>query len=116
MAAMAATQTRRRADAVAGRLAVVAEPHRLLILRHLRRGDQYASRLARALGISPSLASHHLSALVEAGLVHRRRHGAFACFSADRDALRDLHDELGRLSGVVVPSDALAAAEQCQAE
>ncbi len=111
---MQPTLTRRRAVAVAEQLVVLAEPHRLLILRHLRRGDQYAGRLARALGISPSLASHHLAALVDSGLVTRRQHGPFACFAADREALGELHAELGLLMGAVVPPEALAAAEQCQ--
>ncbi|MBA2530351.1 MAG: helix-turn-helix transcriptional regulator [Euzebyales bacterium] len=111
---MAPTLTRRRAATVSEQLAVLAEPHRLLILRHLRRGDQYAGRLARALGISPSLASHHLAALVDSGLVTRRQSGAFACFSANREVLLQLHAELGRLMGAVVPTEALVTAEQCQ--
>lgn len=111
---MQPTLTHRRAATVSEQLAVLAEPHRLMILRHLRRGDQYTGRLARALGISASLASHHLTALVESGLVTRRQHGPFACFSANREALLALHDELGRLMGAVVPPEALAAAEQCE--
>ncbi len=111
---MQPTLTRRRAVTVSEQLAVLAEPHRLLILRHLRRGDQYAGRLAKALDISASLASHHLAALVESGLVTRRQRGPFACFSANRAALRELHTELGRLMGAVVPREAVAAAEQCE--
>jgi ArsR family transcriptional regulator len=111
---MRETATRRRAATVSEQLAVLAEPHRLLILRHLRRGDQYAGRLARVLGISPSLASHHLAALVDSGLVTRRQRGPFACFAANRDALVELHTELGRLMGALVPSEALAGAEQCE--
>lgn len=110
---MQETGTRRRTVALAAQLAVLAEPHRLLLLRHLRRGDQYAGRLARAVGISPSLASHHLAVLVDSGLVTRRQRGAFACYAADRAALRALHEELGWLSGAVVPPEALAAAEAC---
>lgn len=113
-AAAALSGTRRRAASVSDQLAVLAEPHRLLILRHLRRGDQYSGRLARALDISPSLASHHLMALVESGLVTRRQRGPFACFAANREALTALHAELGRLIGAVVPEEALAAAEPCQ--
>ncbi len=108
------TGTRRRAASVSDQLAVLAEPHRLMILRHLRRGDQYAGRLAETLGISPSLASHHLTALVESGLVTRRQRGAFACFSANRQVLVDLHEELGLLMGAVMPEEALAAAEPCE--
>lgn len=100
---------------MSNQLAVLAEPHRLLMLRHLRRGELYAGHLARAAGISPSLASHHLAALVDSGLVHRRQHGSYVCFSADAGALAALHAELGRLTGAVVPEQARAAAEQCRA-
>jgi DNA-binding transcriptional ArsR family regulator len=108
------TGTRRRAASVSEQLAVLAEPNRLMILRHLRRGDQYAGRLAQALGISASLASHHLAALVDSGLVDRRQRGAFVCFAANREALVTLHGELGLLMGAVVPDEARAVAEPCQ--
>jgi DNA-binding transcriptional ArsR family regulator len=108
------TGTRRRATSVSEQLAILAEPNRLLILRHLRRGDQYAGRLAQALDISASLASHHLTVLVESGLVTRRQRGAFACFSANREALVALHAEVGLLMGAIVPDEALAVAEQCR--
>lgn len=111
---MQPTGTRRRAASVSEQLSVLAEPNRLMILRHLRRGDQYAGRLAQALGISASLASHHLTALVESGLVTRRQRGAFACFSANREMLIELHGELGLLMGAVMPDEALVAAEPCQ--
>ncbi len=111
---MAVSATRRRADALADELAVLAEPHRLMILRHLRRGDQYAGRLAEALGISPSLTSHHLHALLAAGLITRRQQGAYACYTAERETLQHVHREFGRLVGAVVPEEALAAAEQCR--
>lgn len=111
---MQETATRRRAASLSAQLAVLAEPHRLLMLRHLRRGELYAGHLAQALGISPSLASHHLAALVESGLVRRRQHGSYVCFSADRERLVALHTELGRLTGAIVPQEALAAVEQCE--
>jgi DNA-binding transcriptional ArsR family regulator len=114
MIVVQATATQRRAEELSEQLAVLAEPHRLMMLRHLRRGDQYAGRLAEALGISAALASHHLGALVDAGLVTRRRRGPFVCFSANRADLEGLHDELGRLMGAVMPEDALAVAEPCQ--
>lgn len=111
---MQETGTRRRAASLSAQLAVLAEPHRLMMLRHLRRGELYAGHLAEALDISPSLASHHLAALVDSGLVHRRQHGSYVCFSADRERLEALHEELGRLTGAVVPPEARAAAEQCE--
>lgn len=93
--------TRTQADEVCADLHVVAEPHRLLILRNLRRGARPAGFLAEAVGISPSLASHHLSVLVEAGLVSRRVQGQFACYAVERDRLRELHTRLGAFAGAV---------------
>ncbi|CAN5182731.1 hypothetical protein BH20ACT8_BH20ACT8_14750 [soil metagenome] len=101
---------------VAERLQVIAEPHRLMILRHLRRGDQYAGRLAEALDISPSLASHHLTTLIAAGFVTREQKGPYACYSAKRDAIEAFHAEIGQLIGAIVPEDALEVAEVCDTE
>lgn len=92
--------TRAEAESISGELAVLAEPHRLLVLRHLRRGARSAGFLASALGISPSLASHHLGVLVDAGLVSRQAKGHFVCYSADHERVRALHRRLGRLAGL----------------
>lgn len=95
------TLTRQQAEQVSADLSVLAEPHRLLVLRHLRRGARSAGFLAAAIGMSPSLASHHLSVLLEAGLVTRRQKGHFVCYAADRERVRELHRRLGTLSGAV---------------
>ena len=92
-------QAQEQAERLSTTLAAVAEPHRLLILRQLRRGPRTAGYLARALGIAPSLASHHLSVLAEAGLVTRRRKGHFICYAANREAVKELYRRLGRLAG-----------------
>ena len=97
---MVSAVTRAEAVAVSDELAVLAEPHRLLALRHLRRGARSAGFLASALGISPSLASHHLGVLVDAGLVTRQAKGHFVCYSADHERVRELHGRLGRLAGL----------------
>lgn len=110
------SQSRQQAERLSSALAALAEPHRLLILRQLRRGPRSAGNLARALGIAPSLASHHLTALVDAGLVSRRRSGSFVCYTADTTRVRDLHDRLGVLAGATgAASDhaAQVAAEPC---
>ncbi len=46
---MVSAVTQKEASQLSDHLAVIAEPHRLLILRHLRRGPRSAGYLARAL-------------------------------------------------------------------
>ena len=113
---MVSTQAQEQAERLSTALAAVAEPHRLLILRQLRRGPRTAGYLARALGVAPSLASHHLTALVDAGLVTRRRAGSFVCYTAATARVRDLHKRLGVLAGATGPASedaARAAAGPC---
>ncbi len=107
---MVSAVTRTEAEQVGTVLGVLAEPHRLLVLRHLRRGARSAGFLASAIGMSPSLASHHLAVLVEAGLVTRRQEGAFVCYAADREQVRLLYRRLGRLAGAtgVAVAEAIA--------
>jgi ArsR family transcriptional regulator len=107
------TLTQRRVREVSELLTTIAEPHRLLILRHLRRGARSAGYLAHALRISPSLASHHLAALVDAGLITRRRRGPFVCYAADRDRVGMLHRQLGELAGALMPEEAWVATDPC---
>lgn len=113
---MVSIQARQQAERLSSGLTALAEPHRLLILRQLRRGPRTAGYLARALGIAPSLASHHLTALVEAGLVTRRRAGSFVCYTAETSRVRDLHHRLGVLAGATGPAGdqaAVAAVDPC---
>ena len=113
---MVSSQAKQQADRLSSGLTALAEPHRLLILRQLRRGPRTAGYLARALGIAPSLASHHLTALVEAGLVSRRRAGSFVCYTADTGRVRELHNRLGVLAGATGPASdhaALSAPDPC---
>ena len=106
---MVSTQAQAQAERLSSGLAALAEPHRLLILRQLRRGPRTAGYLSRALGIAPSLASHHLTALVDAGLVTRRRAGSFVCYTADTVKVRELHHRLGVLAGATGPAGDHAA-------
>ena len=113
---MVSTQAQQQAERLSTALAALAEPHRLLILRQLRRGPRTAGYLARALGIAPSLASHHLTALVDAGLVTRRRAGSVVCYTAQTARVRDLHERLGVLAGAPGPASdhaAKVAADPC---
>jgi DNA-binding transcriptional ArsR family regulator len=103
------TQAQQQAERLSSGLSALAEPHRLLILRQLRRGPRTAGYLAQAVGIAPSLASHHLMALVGAGLVTRRRTGSFVCYTAETARVRELHHRLGVLAGATGPASDHAA-------
>lgn len=96
---MVTALTRTEAEQLSQELGVLAEPHRLLVLRHLRRGARSAGFLAQAVGMEPSLASHHLAVLADAGLVTRRRKGHFICYAADRERVKEMYRRLGRLAG-----------------
>ncbi len=98
---MTSTLTLREVELLSSELSALAEPHRLLILRHLRRGRRTVGFLARACGMTQPLTSHHLSVLLEAGLVTRERRGSFTCYGADTTRVQDVHRRLGRLAGAV---------------
>ncbi len=62
-----------RADHVAGRLALVSNAKRLLILCELVKGERSVSSLQAAVGLSQSALSQHLARLREGGMVDTRR-------------------------------------------
>ena len=62
-----------RADHVAGRLALVANAKRLLILCELTKGERSVGALQQAVGLSQSALSQHLAKLREAAMVDTRR-------------------------------------------
>jgi DNA-binding transcriptional ArsR family regulator len=112
LAAMVSAVTQKEAGRISEDLAVIAEPHRLLMLRHLRRGPRSAGYLAKALDLPQPLAAYHLSVLLAAGLITRRRNGRFTCYAADHGRVKELHRTMGRLVGASgAVSEARAAAD-----
>jgi DNA-binding transcriptional ArsR family regulator len=99
LAVMVSAVTQNEADRLSEDLAVIAEPHRLLMLRHLRRGPRSAGFLAKALDLPQPLAAYHLSVLLQAGLITKRRNGRFTCYAADHGRVKELHRTMGRLVG-----------------
>lgn len=83
---------------LAADLAVLAEPHRLLVLGELRGGPRSAGALARATNMAPSLASHHLAVLLKADLVSRWREGSFVFYTLNHRRAGDIQQALGRLT------------------
>lgn len=62
-----------RADDVAGRLAMIANPKRLLILCRLAEGEASVGELQAVAGLSQSALSQHLARLRASGAVATRR-------------------------------------------
>jgi len=83
---------------LAADLAVLAEPHRLLVLGELRGGPRSAGALARATDMAPSLASHHLAVLLKADLVSRWREGSFVYYTLNHRRAGDIQQSLARLT------------------
>ena len=65
-------------------------------MRELRSSTHSARVLANAVEVSPTLLSHHLKVLREAGLIAGARRGRWIDYSVDREALVGL---AGRLNG-----------------
>lgn len=63
----------KRAEYVAGRLGLIANPKRLLILCQLAEGEASVGQIQDAVGLSQSALSQHLGKLREAGMVATRR-------------------------------------------
>lgn len=59
----------------ADRLKVLADETRLAVLRQLLDGAKHVGEINDSLGLEPSLLSHHLKILREAGLVESERDG-----------------------------------------
>lgn len=74
-AALPVAALQAKADHVAGRLALLANARRLLILCELVQGERPVGALQAAVGLGQSALSQHLAKLREAGMVDTRREG-----------------------------------------
>lgn len=59
--------------------------------------DVCACKLSEALGLAPSTISHHMAALVSAGLVSSTKRGLWVYYRLERDALARVAEELTSL-------------------
>jgi len=88
-AALPIVALQQKADHVAGRLALVANARRLLILCELVQGERSVGALQAAVGLGQSALSQHLAKLREAGMVDTRREGQTIHYRiSDPDAQR----------------------------
>jgi DNA-binding transcriptional ArsR family regulator len=74
----------------------LGEPRRLRIVNYLRKREDEAtgSEVARHAGISLALLCHHTDALVEAGIVRKRKEGQTCYFRLDQAVLKALSRHL----------------------
>lgn len=78
-------------------LAALGQPHRLSIYRTLLSAGSdglFAGDLARRLEMRPSLLSHHLSTLTQAGLLGHRKAATTVTYFVDHDLRREMVEAL----------------------
>jgi DNA-binding transcriptional ArsR family regulator len=68
-------------------LRAIADPVRFRILKHLANGESAAGDIARKVGRSGPVTSHHLAILRDAGLVQVRREAQARIYSLDAQAV-----------------------------
>lgn len=79
-------------------LGVLADPHRIEILRRLADGGVCTCDLVDGLALRQPTVSHHLKQLREHGLVVGERRGRFTQYRLVPEALEELADELHALA------------------
>lgn len=94
---MSRTRSWPTAEQRAALFKALGEPTRLRIVDFLRRrGDEATgTEVAEDAGISLALLCHHTEALIDAGIVQKRKEGATSYWSLNRDALAAAVRHLG---------------------
>lgn len=82
------------ADHVAGRLALIANARRLLILCRLAEGEASVSEIQTVVGLSQSALSQHLGRLRSAGMVATRREAQTIFYRLADDEIGTLMEAL----------------------
>lgn len=102
-----------QAKQIAGMLAAVGEPTRMMILHHLAAGPSHVGGLAKAVGVPMVNMSHHLGVMRLAGLIDDAKDGRRVIYSlrpeiytpgGEADALGVLKMGLYRMTLVRQPS------------
>jgi ArsR family transcriptional regulator len=87
-----------QADELAQVLKVLAEPARLRLLSLIQaqpNGEACVCHLVEPLGLSQGTVSHHLKALLNAGLVTREQRGSWAYYRVATEAVSSVRTLLG---------------------
>ncbi len=86
------------ADELAGVLKVLADPARLRLLSLIQAqpdGEACVCHLVEPLGLAQGTVSHHLKALLNAGLVTREQRGSWAYYRVAAESLGSVRALLG---------------------
>ncbi len=78
----------------------LADPTRRAILERLQGGDLSAGELAEGFDITAASLSHHLSLLLQAGLVRVRREGSYRIYTLHTTVLQEVLSWLMDLKSV----------------
>lgn len=89
---MATPKGEARLEQLAEYLKVISDPNRLRILCMLAGGERCVCEICDPLDLRQNLASHHLKALKDAGLVKSRRDGKWMRYSLDVDKVLQMTD------------------------
>lgn len=72
----------------------LSDETRLAMLQQLVNRRMYGLEIAASLGLSQPTASHHLSSLVQANLLHIEKEGTYTYYSANREKIRQIVNDL----------------------
>jgi DNA-binding transcriptional ArsR family regulator len=82
------------AELIAARLRVIGDPNRIRILDLLRDGELSVGQITERLETSQQNASKHLTVLLQAGIVSRRREGTSAYYAVADRGVYDLCEQV----------------------
>ena len=82
------------AEMIAARLRVIGDANRIRILDLLRDGELSVGQITERLGTSQQNASKHLSVLLQAGVVSRRKDGTSSFYAVADDGVYALCEQV----------------------
>lgn len=98
------------AELIAQRFRTLGEPMRIKLLDRLRDGEATVQALTAALGSSQQNVSKHLSVLLQAGIVRRRKEGNHAYYAIADESVFALCEQIcGRLTRQIADLSELLA-------
>jgi len=82
------------AEMIAARLRVIGDANRIRVLDLLRDGELSVTQITERLGTSQQNASKHLSVLMQAGIVARRKEGTSSLYSVSDPGVYELCEQV----------------------